>query len=148
MLNENIYITLLNTVSSLTPIKYFSSPLYSPNNVEVSSITATTDQNQEITSNNEIRGAASLILLPPPAKPNVPAEPFYENGVHRGGGGGGSSPPRGSSSSPANLIILNTPPSPTMKPYDLLNGTRTDLLTHNQLALPSSQSTKNKTSAR
>ena len=116
--------------------------------------TTTTAENQELSANNEIRGAASLILLPSPAKNDViPAEPFYENGVHRSGGSGGcektSALSRKGSSSPANLIILNTPPSPTIKPYnDLLNGTQTDLLTHNQLALPSSQSTKNKTSAR
>ena len=114
--------------------------------------TTTTAENQELSANNEIRGAASLILLPSPAKNDViPAEPFYENGVHRSGSGGEktSALSRKGSSSPANLIILNTPPSPTIKPYnDLLNGTQTDLLTHNQLALPSSQSTKNKTSAR
>ena len=113
--------------------------------------TTTTAENQELSANNEIRGAASLILLPSPAKNDViPAEPFYENGVHRSGGSEKTSAlSRKGSSSPANLIILNTPPSPTIKPYnDLLNGTQTDLLTHNQLALPSSQSTKNKTSAR
>ena len=115
--------------------------------------TTTTAENQELSANNEIRGAASLILLPSPAKNDViPAEPFYENGVHRSGGSGAektSALSRKGSSSPANLIILNTPPSPTIKPYnDLLNGTQTDLLTHNQLALPSTQSTKNKTSAR
>ena len=115
--------------------------------------TTTTAENQELSANNEIRGAASLILLPSPAKNDViPAEPFYENGVHRSGSGEGektSALSRKGSSSPANLIILNTPPSPTIKPYnDLLNGTQTDLLTHNQLALPSSQSTKNKTSTR
>ena len=112
--------------------------------------TITTAENQELSANNEIRGAASLILLPSPAKNDViPAEPFYENGVHRSGSEKTSALSRKGSSSPANLIILNTPPSPTIKPYnDLLNGTQTDLLTHNQLALPSSQSTKNKTSAR
>ena len=112
--------------------------------------TTTTAENQELSANNEIRGAASLILLPSPAKNDViPAEPFYENGVHRSGSEKTSALSRKGSSSPANLIILNTPPSPTIKPYnDLLNGTQTDLLTHNQLALPSSQSTKNKTSAR
>ena len=112
--------------------------------------TTTTAENQELSANNEIRGAASLILLPSPAKNDViPAEPFYENGVHRSGSEKISALSRKGSSSPANLIILNTPPSPTIKPYnDLLNGTQTDLLTHNQLALPSSQSTKNKTSAR
>ena len=112
--------------------------------------TAEGNTNQELSANNEIRGAASLILLPSPAKNDViPAEPFYENGVHRSGSEKTSALSRKGSSSPANLIILNTPPSPTIKPYnDLLNGTQTDLLTHNQLALPSSQSTKNKTSAR
>ena len=124
--------------------------------MEASTTTTTTNTtgegniNQELSANNEIRGAASLILLPSPAKNDViPAEPFYENGVHRSGSEKTSALSRKGSSSPANLIILNTPPSPTIKPFnDLLNGTQTDLLTHNQLALPSSQSTKNKTSAR
>ena len=134
-----------------------TSPKTSAMEVSASTTTNTTttdNTNQELSANNEIRGAASLILLPSPAKNDViPAEPFYENGVHRSGGSRGcektSALSRKGSSSPANLIILNTPPSPTIKPYnDLLNGTQTDLLTHNQLALPSSQSTKNKTSAR
>ena len=134
-----------------------TSPKTSAMEVSVSTttntITTADNTNQELSANNEIRGAASLILLPSPAKNDViPAEPFYENGIHRSGGSGGekiSALSRKGSSSPANLIILNTPPSPTIKPYnDLLNGTQTDLLTHNQLALPSSQSTKNKTSAR
>ena len=133
-----------------------TSPKNSAMEVSTSTTTNTTAEgntNQELSANNEIRGAASLILLPSPAKNDViPAEPFYENGIHRSGSGGcekTSALSRKGSSSPANLIILNTPPSPTIKPYnDLLNGTQTDLLTHNQLALPSSQSTKNKTSAR
>ena len=62
-------------------------------------------------------GAAALI---PESSKNESKEPFYENGVHLSG----VSPPLIPPSSPTNLIILNTPSSPTvaLQPLMVVTG--------------------------
>ena len=66
----------------------------------------------EETTSNSLQGAASL-LPPTTTTATTLSEPYYENGLNYEG----DSPPR--TPSPANLIILNTPPSPT-NPTNLL----------------------------
>ena len=66
----------------------------------------------EETTSNSLQGAASL-LPPTTTTATKLSEPYYENGLNYEG----ESPPR--TPSPANLIILNTPPSPT-NPTNLL----------------------------
>ena len=65
-------------------------------------------------------GAAALIPTTTESCKNESKEPFYENGVHLSG----VSPPLIPPSSPTNLIILNTPSSPTvaLQPLMVVTG--------------------------
>ena len=69
-------------------------------------------------------GAAALIPTTTESCKNESKEPFYENGVHLSG----VSPPLIPPSSPTNLIILNTPSSPTVALQPLMVVTQGNIL--------------------